>query len=123
MGVNVPLVTKEKIWKGEFVPLASMIVDKQTTLATHSWSFQQVGSNLVAQQAQSPKKEIRDIGTWTNAFIIFIWIYIQKHAYRAQELLKYMETIRSYAHGFSNTAWIGYDREFGAIQERNPSRS
>ena len=123
VGANVPLATKEKIWKGEFVPLASMIVDKQTTLAVPSWSFQQVGSNLVAQQAQPPKKEIRDIGTWTNAFIIFMGIYIQKHANRAQELLKYMETIRSYAQGLSNTAWIGYDREFRARQERNPSRS
>ena len=123
VGANVPQATKEKVWKGEFVPLTSMLVDKQTTHTIPPWSFQQLGSNLVVQQAQPPKKLIKDINSWTNAFIIYMGIYIQKHPQRAQELLKYMQTVRTYANGFSYTTWVEYDREFRARQERNPTRS
>ena len=115
--------TKEKIWKGDYVPMSAMLVNSQASISATSWSFQQVGENLVAQHTLQSKKEIKDIGTWTNAFIIFMGVYMLKHAHRGQELLKYLASIRSYAQGFSTEAWLGYDVEFRMKQEREPTRS
>ncbi len=104
--------------------MATLLTDKQNQgqNLSCSWSFQQVGQNLVAQQAPVNKKEIRDIGSWTNAFLIYMGIVMQKHPNRAQELLKYMETIRTYAQGFNNRVWLGYDVKFRKRQERAPNR-
>ena len=39
-------------------------------------------------------KKINSIEVWSNAFIIFMSIYIVKHSIETQDMLKYMNSLR-----------------------------
>ena len=52
------------------------------------------------------------IEKWTDAFIIFMSVYILKYPTRTQELLKYMSVIREAAATHPTGAWRMYDEQF-----------
>lgn len=54
---------------------------------------------------------------WTDAFLIFINIRIQKHTSEAPVLLKYPSFNREIQRLHGDTAWIAYDESFIKLRE------
>ncbi len=124
VGAHVPLTIKEKIWKGEFIELATLLPDHNIKKRKdQSWELQKQGNSLIAQAKDPEKKEVKNINLWTTAFLIYIDILIEKHAKRVKELLKYTTVIRSFAENMAGSGWVEYDTKFRKKQERDPTRS
>ena len=122
LGSNIPIATKEKIWKGEFVELSALLSSERPVRSQQQqrWAFSTQGQSIIAQQAAEEGKEIKGIFSWTNAFLIFASVFLEKHAGRAQELIKYAASIREFAQKMPNTAWLKYDHDFRRKMARNP---
>ncbi len=100
LGCDIPMLTKEKIWKGKFAELSALLSSERPVKSKQQqrWSFSTQGQNIIAQQAvEEEGKEIKGIFSWTNAFLILASVFIEKHAGRAQKLLKYAANIRKFA--------------------------
>ena len=70
------------------------------------------------------KEPVRNIQQWTDAFIIFMHVYLQKYSSRMLELLQYMSTIRkAAARCINNFAWRTYDEQFRCRQFYNSASS
>lgn len=54
---------------------------------------------------------------WTDAFLVFINIRIQKHTSEAPVLLKYPSFNREIQRLHGDTAWIAYDQSFIKLRE------
>ena len=65
------------------------------------------------------KKRITTICEWTDAFILYIKILIQKFPARCPELINYLEIIRYAAAYHRNLGWLLYDRKFRAKAANN----
>ena len=81
--VNVTQNIKQKIKKGEYVDLASLLTINQHHDNKQKMTFQQ--EKLILQQDQNYKK-IFSIDTWTTAFLIFTSIYCSAHPEKIQDL-------------------------------------
>ena len=69
-----------------------------------------VNGELCARERSSPK--IATIEQWTDAFILFMNIYVGAHPNKIHQLLKYIHSIRLGASRFSGQGWILYDDQF-----------
>ena len=50
-------------------------------------------------------------------------IFLERHASKAIEMIRYVDLIRKLAHRFNGKGWIQYDKEFRMGQAVNPQRS
>jgi hypothetical protein len=66
------------------------------------------------------KEKIMPIEKWTNAFIIYISIYLQNHPDKVHEMLHYLLNIRECALRQGDTAWRTYDEQFRLRQVLSP---
>ncbi|ESO92305.1 hypothetical protein LOTGIDRAFT_162608 [Lottia gigantea] len=101
LGCNVPLSTRQKICQGEYVDLALML-RTTTKEPERPLSISHTGE-LISKEKISSK--ILDIEKWTNAFIIFMSIYISAHPCKSQDLLKYMRSVRLGASRSRGMGW------------------
>ena len=69
-----------------------------------------VNCELCARERSSPK--IATIEQWTDAFILFMNIYVGAHPNKIHQLLKYLHSTRLGASRFSGQGWILYDEQF-----------
>lgn len=124
LGMHVPLATKEKIWKGEFVELGA-VLDNNRHQPDNEEAFELASSNglLVLKTKGKDTVKIETIEKWTAAFITFSSILLERHQGKALEILKYMDTIRSIAFRFHGAGWLAYDRQFRLRMAADPSRS
>ena len=115
LGMHVPQSTKQKIVKGEFIELHSL-------LDRHPVNDQE--NKLVLNNGQLSVKpvsqiKILDIQTWLDAFFIFMSIYLAAHSKQAQQLLKYMANVKAAASRSTGFGWREYDRQFRVKKARN----
>ena len=105
LGVMVPDSIKNKIWANEYIDFGSLLpVSHHTTKAL---PIVVENSQLALQDKP---KQIKTIDEWVSAFSVFMAIYTQKFSDSTQELLKYMDIVRSMAKQKGN--WYLYDMEF-----------
>ena len=124
LGRFVPLATKEKIWRGEYIELGSLLaVDDPESHQHATMSLVTINQQLYFKPTTQKAKPIFNIDKWTSAFFIFISIYLQKHPLKAIEMIKYADLIRKLAHRFGGYGWVNYDKEFRLEQALNPTRS
>lgn len=112
LGATVSAKLKLKIWNNEFVELKSLLPNSNE----EPLSIMVKAGKIELQQASSNKNPIT-IHQWTDAFLIFISIYLQKFPQEASNLLKYMYTIREINKLHGEQAWRNYDETFRKIRE------
>ena len=116
---------KEKIWKGEFVDFGSLIsknLGSMNKLNQYALAVDGSSGSLMLK----PSMYIKGVGSideWIDAFLVFASIYIQKHATRAIELLKYASIIKHAHRSFGGWGWKVYDEQFRSRQALQPNRS
>ena len=70
------------------------------------------GGRLVLRPATFNKNKIVSIEWWTDAFFVYISIYLEANSIRSYEPLKYGQLIRSAAARYYGYGWRDYDIEF-----------
>ena len=124
LGEGVSQTVREKIGKGEFVDLGLLLenwgeyVDLEQQARNVQLSVDSGGHPVFKPSV--PKVKVDSLAKWTSAFLVYSSIFIEFHPQRAQEMLKYIQLIRSAAIRFGSTGWRLYDSHFRMRQQRNP---
>ena len=121
--MHIPQKIKESIWRGEYISLG-ILLKSAKELAMDSFldgDFVVKGGALtVVNKKHDP---LTNIETWTSAFMIYMSIMLEKWSSKAQEYLKYMQSIRlAVSRSFGN-GWIVYDEQYRLKKARFPSSS
>ena len=123
LGTSVSTGTKEKIAKGEFVELDSLIDRRGPNPPPPNLTFTMDQSGQLQVTDTRKKTQINTILAWTDAFLVFASVFLAAHPARSQELLKYMHVIRMAAARFPGRGWLEYDRQFRMRQQSHPTRA
>ena len=124
LGEGVSQVLREKIGRGEFVDLGLLLqnwgeyTDPEQLARNVQLSLDSGGHPVFKPIV--PKAKIDSLAKWTSAFLVYSSIFIDFHPQRAQEMLKYIQIIRSAAIRFGRIGWRLYDSHFRMRQQRNP---
>ena len=126
LGEGVPKAIQEKIGRGEYVELNLLLENwgghSERESGSVSMIFDSEGHPVLRQVGPS-KPKITSISTWTSAFLVYTSIYLSYHPHRSQEILKYMQIVRSAAIRFGSAAWSAYDTNFRIRHQRKPQNS
>ena len=119
LGVNNSFSNWEKIINGQYLDLGGLL---ETQMRDHNdRAINLVNGELCARERSSPK--IATIEQWTDAFILFMNIYVGAHPNKIHQLLKYLHSFRLGACRFSGQGWILYDEQFRLTKASNPASS
>ena len=78
-------------------------------------------SGMIETRQKECNSKISNIEKWSDAFIIFMSIYLIRNKDEAPEMLTYMYNIREAASRKGGFAWRSYDEQFRLRQEINKS--
>ena len=123
--VYVSQALKDKIWNREYIDLALLLyqnfmsqVDKPQGVV----GYDSVNGTLVVQSNKNSKvKAIKNIELWTDAFINYTKILLQKFPNLASDLIAYLSIIRGAGVPFERI--YRYDQQFRLRMANNPTRS
>ncbi|KAK3101834.1 hypothetical protein FSP39_006695 [Pinctada imbricata] len=112
LGATVPNKLKQKIWNNEYVDLKSLLpsTGEEPIAIT-------VKAGKIELNHTSNNKLPLSINQWTDAFLIYGSIYLQKFPTEACNVLKYMFTVREISKLHVDQAWRTYDESFRRIRE------
>ena len=88
----MPVNLKQKIIASEYIDLALLLINSQASLSDKHTVIDSHGKLLIEPKQQH--RQIVNIETWTDAFLIFTSIYCTAHLLKFQDLLKYIHCIR-----------------------------
>ena len=118
LGVNNSFSNREKIINGQYLDLGGLL---ETRMRDHNdRAINLVNGELCARERSSPK--IATIEQWTDAFILFMNIYVDAHPNKIHQLLKYLHSIQLGASRFSGQGWVLYAEQF-RLKKKNPIKS
>ncbi|VDI33198.1 Hypothetical predicted protein [Mytilus galloprovincialis] len=110
----------QKILNGEYIDLGCLlsnpvpIDDNSNTLI--------IKDGVLQSKPKASTVKINSISQWTDAFLIFIDIYLSSHLGEARGLLKYMSNIRLGASRVPGLGWKRRGPRFAAGQPNNSSQ-
>lgn len=121
VGQHVPLKLKQKIWEGQFIDLSLLL--KSAKEINNSLGGQgeikiRDGKFCIVKANVGP---YLTIDKWTDAFMIFMSVMLEKFRTRAQEMLKYMRDIRLAA--ARSQGWFKYDEQYRLRKASQPESS
>ena len=108
---SVPHKLKLKIWNNEFIDFRSLLGTREEPVSLSI-------STGIIQLHQSPKfKSPINISQWTDAFLLFMAVYIEKYSTEAPHLLKYAHMVREIYQLHGDNAFRSYDEQFRKLRE------
>ena len=115
MYAHVHLQTMQKIWKGEFIDLRSLLPKFRESTQQKV----QIRNVEIIVSDSGVTKNIERIEVWSDAFLIYMAIFLSRHGNKHLELIQYMNNIRTAASRFAG--WADYDNQFRLKIAQNPS--
>ena len=119
LGHNVSEKLREKIVKGFYVDMASLLANSNTQEEGEKIMTVNSKGELVSKVKNT--KTISNIKMWTDAFLIYMSIYTSVHKDKFQSRLKYAHDVRLGAERSGN--WKSYDEQFRLKLVSNPAKS
>ena len=116
LAVHVPSQLKQKIWEHKYINIALLLKGNAELAEIFSGGVLHVSDGKVEARPKQTKEKVNSIEQWTEAFLIFMSIYLSRYPGKTQELLKYISVIRDAAVKFPNYAWRHYDEQFRVRQ-------
>lgn len=111
LGASVSIKLRQKIWCNEYIDLKSLLDTKDEPLSVT------ISTGVInLHQGQKSKVPI-SLGQWTDAFLIFSAIYLEKFPTEAPNLLKYCHMIREMQYLHGDQAFRMYDEHFRKLRE------
>ncbi|XP_071418370.1 coiled-coil domain-containing protein 8 homolog [Pithys albifrons albifrons] len=101
LGYKLAKATKERIWRGEFIDLFSLL-----------------HTELAPEHGPRPGDTLDQ---WVSAFLVYASVLCEKHPARCGAMFKYLDTIRKLHATYGGTSWMNYDEDFRRRAAKNPS--
>ena len=120
--MHLPLSVRQQIWRGEFINLSILLkgaIELNEICSPATLSITASGS--LTTKPKECKDKVPNIEKWTDAFIIFMSIYILEHKDQASELLKYVNLIKEFSVTKKSFILRCYDEQFRTRQAYIPS--
>ncbi|KAJ1124209.1 hypothetical protein NDU88_002670 [Pleurodeles waltl] len=112
---HVAAEVKEKIWKGEFVDIFSLIRAKGREAESKD---KEPKSSFFGDR--KPKVE-ESITNWLLGFNVFMSVLLEKKPELGASLIYYANKILKAQHTYGGYAWLEYDRDFRWARVEDPS--
>lgn len=122
---NVSASNRQKIMAGDYINLGLLLFKNPIEMENASdvkLEFDRQEGGLVVRQRQNERK-IFNISQWSNAFLVYTFVYIKAHPLRANELICYMYNIRHSCERYGFLQAKNYDEQFRLQQAQYPTRS
>lgn len=120
VSANILLALRQKIAANQYINLALLLKGNvKLTELCHSNILYINEKGQIESRAKQSKEKITSINQWTDAFIIFMSIYVRQQLDTIQDLLQYMSIIREAAGRSPSMAWLAYDQQFRLRQASN----
>ncbi|KAM6419699.1 uncharacterized protein J5M81_016645 [Pluvialis apricaria] len=101
LGYKLAKATKERIWRGEFIDLFSLL-----------------HTELAPERGPRPGDTLDQ---WVSAFLVYASVLCEKHPARCGAMFKYLDTIRKLHATYGGTSWMNYDEDFRRRAAKNPN--
>ncbi|XP_068251385.1 nuclease SbcCD subunit C-like [Nyctibius grandis] len=101
LGYQLAKATKERIWRGEFIDLFSLL-----------------HTELAPEHGPRPGDTLDQ---WVSAFLVYASVVCEKHPARCGAMFKYLDTIRKLHATYGGTSWMNYDEDFRRRAAKDPS--
>lgn len=124
LSIHLPQQIVDKIQAGKYINLTLMLkssIELAEFCSGNVLRYNFVNDSIESRQKIS-KQTIKNIDEWTDAFLIYSSVYLQKFPEKAIEILKYMSVIREAATRYPTSAWVDYDQQFRLRQANEASR-
>jgi len=119
--IHVPIAIRRQIWSGSYINMALLLKGAMELNDICSGSIFQITANgTIEAKAKECKEKVQSIAKWTDAFMIFMAVYLKQHAAKAGEMLQYMALIREAAVRHGDYHWRTYDEQFRIRQATSP---
>ncbi|KAJ1184030.1 hypothetical protein NDU88_000840 [Pleurodeles waltl] len=106
---------KEKIWKGEFVDIFSLIRAKRRDVETKDKD-----SKASSSSDEKPKIE-ESITNWLFGFNVFMSVMLERKPETGIAMICYANKILKAHHMYGGNAWLEYDRDFRWAKVEDPA--
>ena len=116
LSAHVPKQLRQKIWENKYINIALLLKGNAELAEIFSGGLLHVIDGKIEARPKQTKEKVNSIEQWTEAFLIFMSIYLSRYPDKTQELLKYITAIRDAAAKFPNYAWRQYDEQFRVRQ-------
>lgn len=123
VGTNIPLKMKEKIWAGDFIELNSLLKSSKDLANDSQYNGDLVVKGGQLSIIQQRSFQIKNIHTWTSAYMVYMGVMLEKWPNKGQEYLKYMYNVRLAAERGLGTGWVTYDEQYRLRKARFPFTS
>ncbi|XP_074913460.1 uncharacterized protein LOC142044663 [Buteo buteo] len=101
LGYQLAKATKERIWRGEFIDLFSLL-----------------HTELAPEHGPRPGDTLDQ---WVSAFLVYASVLCEKHPARCGAMFKYLDTIRKLHATYGGTSWMSYDEDFRRRAAKDPT--
>ncbi|KAM6095610.1 uncharacterized protein VSU04_011025 [Chlamydotis macqueenii] len=101
LGYQLAKATKERIWRGEFIDLFSLL-----------------HTELAPRRGPLP---VDTLDQWVSAFLVYASVLCEKHPARCGAMFKYLDTIRKLHATYGGTSWMSYDEDFRRRAAKDPN--
>ena len=123
MAVHVPKQIQDKIMSHQYINLALLLKGSLELAEICSGATLHINEKgSIESRPKVTKQAIRNIDEWTDAFIVFASIYLQKYHDKSIDILRYMSIIRETATRYPTSAWRTYDEQFRLRQVSKSTR-
>jgi hypothetical protein len=116
--------TKAKIWNMDYIDLAILLRNNFTVPNEMQNCISVDNGRLIIQQMNKvvKAKHIENIDSWTDAFLNYAKILVEKHTTMASELFTYMSIIRGAMADATLDRVYMYDQQFRLRKSLNLTR-
>ena len=111
LGASVSQKLKSKIWNNEYFDFKSLLDNKEEPLSVT------ITSGVINFHQGQKSKYPLTLNQWTDAFLIFSAIYLEKFPHEGANLLKYCFMVREMQYLHGDNAFRLYDEQFRKLKE------
>lgn len=112
LGSHLSEATRERICKGEFVDLFTLLYREPQP--------KQLLPGLIVIMEREQHKVTRTWNNWFSGYMVYAAVLLRAHPLRGVEMFVYASTIYRIHTSFVGPAWLEYDEAFHTVAARHP---
>ena len=114
IAAHIPATLKQTICKGDYINIALLLKGaiELNEYCRGSMLYRVSENRELVAGPRECRQKVQNIEQWTNAFLIYISVYLQNYPDRTHELLQYVYNIRECAARQGGFAFREYDEQF-----------
>lgn len=119
MGQHLSQETKEKIWKGAYVSIFSLLIDeaeREEAKKNKEWTHPREWSNIILKYRVE-----ENLANWVHGFTIHMAIMLERFPAVGSEMACYQNRITAAHATYGGNGWKEYNKEFRRAKAQDPS--